>query len=69
MGERGCMEKRLKRTSGKMKGGGGHKLEGTNNSRHINVESHIPSRSTSGEAKGCIKAMLDDGHVGLNESQ
>lgn len=40
-----------------------------NNSRHINVVRNIPSRSTSGEAKGCIKVMLDEGHVGLNESQ
>lgn len=43
--------------------------EGTNNSRHINALKHIPSRSTSGEAKGCIKVTLDEGHVGLNESQ
>lgn len=40
-----------------------------NNSRHINEVKNIPSRSTSGEAKGCIKVMLDEGHVGLNESQ
>lgn len=53
----------------KDKGDKKHELEGTNNSRHINAESRIPSRSTSGEAKGCIKVILDEGHVGLNESQ
>lgn len=47
-----------------------HELEeGTNNSRRINAAKHISSRSTSGEAKGCIKVTLDEGHVGLNESQ
>lgn len=52
-----------------MKGGEKQELDGTNNSRHINVERHIPSRSTSGEAKGCIKVIVDEGHVGLSESQ
>lgn len=46
-----------------------HELEGTNNSRRINAVRHILSRSISGEAKGCIKVILDEGHVGLNESQ
>lgn len=59
----------MKRTSGKMKRKKKYKLQGSNNSRHINAVSHIPSRSTSGEAKGCIKVILDEGHVGLNESQ
>lgn len=61
--------KATKRDKRGNEGGKKHEFEGTNNSRHINAESHIPSRSTSGEAKGCIKVTLDEGHVGLNESQ